>query len=139
MTVTFNIYNCDHEPNNIDENPLPVNESVKFSTNLPLSLDSFTCAPIYATELLRHLQSDLPVNVKIFEFREIVSDGNQSGNLLLEMETGLRSQHRTVFLPQPILIRPGLLYMIEIGPFQDHFVNLDGLKKRVVLDSGAII
>lgn len=127
---------CDREPNDEDDQFLPKTEYSKFSTNVPLRLYNFTCAPIYN---INGLQSTLTVDVKIFEFH-VIDCENESGNLLLEMKTWLTSGHPTVFLPQPILIRPGFFYMIEIGQIpREHYMRLDGVKKQVKLDQNIII
>lgn len=94
-------------------------ETMKFSTNQPFVLTSFTCSAIF-DEHCHVLKSDLPVDVKIYECR-----GRKykmaSGSLLLEMKANLKSENVRVALPQPVIVKTKSIYDIRIGPLPQGY------------------
>lgn len=95
--------------------------TLTFSMDQPLVLGSFECSKIrFFDSSFRDLNSDLPVEVEIFE---ICNSSEQNPKLLVTMKVKLKSMDSNhIQLPYPILVRPKFLYKISIGQFPDHHV-----------------
>lgn len=64
------------------------------------------------------MKSDLGVDLKVYECHDV--KGN-NGNLVLEMKANLKSTFHCILLPKLVLIRPGLFYIVRIGPFSKEY------------------
>lgn len=107
---------------------------LQFSTNQPLIFGQFVCSKIGVRQPVRDLSSHLSVDVEITE-------GSVGAIIksLVKMKVHLGSKDTIVSLPHPVLIRPGLIYTICIGPFPDaHFFYTKELKTKMQLDTANI-
>lgn len=77
-------------------------EETSFLVNKPLILGSFTCCEISS--------ACTKANVKITEIQKCAGS---KAKVLMEMQTALKSKG-TILLRHPILIRPGIFYIISI-------------------------
>lgn len=130
------IVHCNREVGGEKMYKLDPEQLVIFSTNVPLLLGTFTCARIMVKDAQAEAIAGIFVEVKIGEFCDFHSQ-NINGIILTKMTAKLQAEQTTVSLPQPILIRPGFFYLIEIGPFpKAHYFQSSELKKQVDLDCG---
>ncbi|XP_031638510.1 BTB/POZ domain-containing protein 3-like [Contarinia nasturtii] len=109
-------------------------ESITFSTNEPVLLGEFDCQAlkVYRDEAHHDLRSDLPTEITITEN----SHSCGSSRILSQLKANLGSKNKTVVtLTEPVLIRPGFKYTIELkqsveghclkGLYMEEIVNMD--------------
>lgn len=111
---------------------------MKFSTNEPLLLGSFLCTGRIVMGNLCDKEFDRNYTVDVTIMEQLLTDDTNTKVLLSNMK--IRSTQTNILLPQPILIRPGFLYSIHIGPFsRRHIFPGRMVKCEIQLESGAII
>lgn len=111
--------------------------SITFSSSeIPFLLGSFECGKIRVKVKVgfRDLSVALPVKVEILEVR---NSNDAKTKQLSTFKAQLQSKDANqIVLPHPILIRPGFLYKIRIGPFPDeHVYYSNELKTKVTMSN----
>lgn len=82
------------------------------------------------------MRSELPVQVEISEVRSSKLGTLISAKLLENINANLQSNGTKISMPQPFLIRPGILYSINIKKFpNEHFSFSKDLKKEMQIDT----
>lgn len=117
---------------------LYANYRTTLSSNIPVVLGSFACAAIVIADGCggHNLDWNLTVEVKITE----TSDYDDEVKVISNMTASLGSTMTKLLLPQPILIRPGFLYTICLGPFPcEHQYRTQLLKRKMRLTANATI
>lgn len=96
---------------------LRVEYETMFTTNKPLLLGSFVLSKIFVgSKQPRKLRSGLPVDVVLIE---------DHSKALLKMKTERRSEENIVSSPYPVLLKPEVYYIIQVGKFPDEFNFLE--------------
>lgn len=118
-------------------------ETTMFTTNKPIVLGKFVCAPVRIFEQhnshVREMESNLHIQVKIVEVPKIFEQ--QKINILATFTLALQRMTETVItLPKPLLIRPGHSYKIHMQQSPDgHCFEHRELETKVVTECGATI
>lgn len=111
-------------------------ENEIFSSNEPLVLGGFWCSFPMSNAHDNNAGQGTAVDVLIIESRN--NDSNTE--VLSNIQARLFSDQTHISLPRPILIRPGFLYTIRIGPFTHaHYILGQTMKSKIQLDSGVMI
>lgn len=133
------IINCSFKNGNKGACRFPEQMYAAFSVNKPLLLGGFTCGKVYGVENdKKHvLSSGLSVEIDIMEVLHL--DDTNARNLL-KMTAMLSSTETHILLPHPILVRPGIIYKISIGPFNGNLrFSSEEMKTDVHLQSNIVI
>lgn len=127
LSLFFDSYEC-------------LNLKPKFSTNVPLILDSFVCLAVfveYDCDVNVDLRWNMSVGVTI---TETPGSDSKTEKVLCHMDAVLKFDETHIALPQPILIRPGFLYSICFGAFANGYAFRAKLfKQKLRLEPDIIV